>query len=306
MKAIQTLLLTKNFGRFPAVQDVNLSVNQGEIFGLLGPNGAGKSTLVKMLVGLVNPSAGSARVFGLSFRELAARRHIGYLPELFRFPPWLTADEVLTYHQRLLKARVDAEERAQLLERVGLRGRETDRVRTFSKGLQQRLGLAVAMVGQPELIFLDEPTSALDPIGRHEVSQILAGLRDSGITIFLNSHLLSDVEKLSDAVALIDRGRILYQGSLDEAIYGSARGYRVHLGKLTRTGADTLLAAFPNTVIQWGKETGQAVLNATLMREVLPQLVSRAVSLGAEVYEVVPDHSSLEDWFLARIGKDGH
>lgn len=305
MKAIQTLALTKNFGTFKAVREVNLSVNQGEIFGLLGPNGAGKSTLVKMLVGLVNPSAGSARVFGLPFRELAARRHIGYLPELFRFPPWLTADEVLTYHQRLLKVCVDAEERAQLLEKVGLKGREGDRVRSFSKGLQQRLGLAVAMVGRPELIFLDEPTSALDPIGRHEVSQILADLRENGVTIFLNSHLLSDVEKLSDAVALIDGGRILYQGSLDEAIYGSARGYRVHLGKLTEAAADTLLAAFPGSVIQWGKEADLAVFSATLMRETLPRLVSWCVSLGAEVYEVVPDHSSLEDWFLARIGKDG-
>ena len=166
---------------------VSLVVGPGERWALLGPNGAGKSTLVKILVGLVSPSAGSARVLGFSFRELAARRHMGYLPELFRYPPWLSAAEVLDFHARLLGVPFVTDERDALLARVGLDGRGHDRVRTFSKGMQQRLGLAVALVGDPELVFLDEPTSAMDPIGRHDVAQILQQLKEDGVTVFLTA-----------------------------------------------------------------------------------------------------------------------
>ena len=304
MKAIQTLGLTKQYRRgAPACDHISLTVNQGEIFGLLGPNGAGKSTLVKMLAGLVAPSAGTARVLGFSFKELVPRRQMGYLPELFRYPPWLTAEEVLTFHAGLLRTRIGADDRDQLLARVGLEGRGRDRVRAFSKGMQQRLGLAVALVGKPALVLLDEPTSALDPIGRFEVGRLLQDLKREGTTIFLNSHLLSDVEKLCDSVALIDKGRVVYQGSLKDAIYGGVRRYRLQVDQLTAEAARAVQAAISHAMVQWG-DGGRAVIGVGLMRAELPGLVAQLVSLGARVYEVEPDHSSLEEWFLSRVGKD--
>ncbi len=302
MKAIQTLGLTKRYRGRLACDGISLSVDQGAIFGLLGPNGAGKSTLVKMLVGLVNPSAGSARVLGFSFRELEPRRHVGYLPELFRYQPWLTAEEVLSYHAGLLKKPLSDEAREALLARVGLEGRGRERVKGFSKGMQQRLGLAAALVGDPALIFLDEPTSALDPIGRYEVSRLLRELKAEGRTVFLNSHLLSDVEKVCDGVALIDGGQVLYQGSLDEAIYGGVRQYRIQIGSAQPNALDGLNADWPSLVVQWGAR-GSGDLHVNLLRDQLPKLTAALVSRGVDVYEVEPDHSSLEDWFLHRLGR---
>ena len=302
MKAIQTLGLSKRYHGRVACNSISLSVDQGAIFGLLGPNGAGKSTLVKMLVGLVNPSAGSARVLGFSFRELEPRRHLGYLPELFRYQPWLTAEEVLIYHAGLLQKPLSSEARDALLARVGLEGRGRERVKSFSKGMQQRLGLAAALVGDPALIFLDEPTSALDPIGRYEVSRLLRELKAEGRTIFLNSHLLSDVEKVCDGVALIDAGQVLYQGSLDDAIYGGVRQYRVQIGSAAPGVLEALKEDWPSLVVQWGPR-GSGDVRVHLLREELPKLTEALVSRGVAVYEVEPDHSSLEEWFLNRLGR---
>lgn len=304
MKAIQTLGLTKFYNRRAACDHVHLAVNQGEIFGLLGPNGAGKSTLVKMLVGLVYPSAGSARVLGFPLRELAPRRRIGYLPELFRYPPWLSAAEVLTFHAELLGVRLAAVERERLMARVGLDGRGQDQVRGFSKGMQQRLGLAVALVGNPDLVFLDEPTSALDPVGRFEVSRLMLELKAEGKTIFLNSHLLSDVEKICDSVALIDQGRVLFQGPLAEATAGGgARSYRIRVGAAGSDQRAALEHAMAASMIQWEGEA-RAVVRTVVEREALPRLIADLVGMGIDVYEVEADHSSLESWFLNRLGKD--
>lgn len=300
MKAIQTLGLTKVYRDHTAVNRVNLSVQRGEIFGLLGPNGAGKSTLVKMLVGLVHPSAGGARVLGLSLSDLSYRRHMGYLPELFRYQPWLTAEEVLSFHARLLTTPWREEDSASLLARVGLKSR--GRLRSYSKGMQQRLGLAVALVGNPEIIFLDEPTSALDPIGRHQVSELLRALKAEGHTIFLNSHLLSDVEKVCDSVGLIDQGQMIFQGSLHEAIYGGLRHYRVVVGRFETFHEPLMVQIQPTAMIQWGEDHTE--IDVQLVREDLPKLVQWLVSQGIEVYEVQPDHSRLEEWFLRRLGKD--
>lgn len=304
MKAIQTLGLSKVYSNGQVACDkISLTVTQGEIFGLLGPNGAGKSTLVKMLVGLVYPSAGSARVLGFSFKELAPRRQVGYLPELFRYPPWLKAQEVLDFHARLLGASMSHDERDALLERVGLGEKGRDRVRTFSKGMQQRLGLAVALVGHPALVFLDEPTSALDPIGRHEVGQLLRELKQGGTTIFLNSHLLSDVEKVCDSVALINHGQVLYQGSLKDAIYGGVRRYRVVVEGVSPEDWPMIYESLPGSVIQWDNK-GRGEIGVDLRHEDLPYVTAKLVGLGVRVYEVEPDHSSLEEWFLNRLGKD--
>ncbi|MCY0878776.1 MAG: ABC transporter ATP-binding protein [Firmicutes bacterium] len=304
MKAILTLGLTKQYRRKVACDRVHLSVNEGEIFGLLGPNGAGKSTLVKMLVGLVNPSAGSARVLGFPLGHLGARRRIGYLPELFRYPPWLRANEVLDYHASLLGFRLAPEARDRLLARVGLSGRGRERVRSFSKGMQQRLGLAVALVGDPDLIFLDEPTSALDPLGRYEVSQLLLELRAEGRTVFLNSHLLSDVEKICDSVALIDAGVVKFHGPLAQALAADGpRSYRLTVGRLAPADAEALRASWPSLVVQWDRDA-EARLQGMLSRDEVPTLVAALVERGARVYAVETDETSLERWFLHRLGKD--
>ena len=206
--AIHAVGLTKRFGEKVAVNSLSMTVKRGEVFGFLGPNGAGKTTVVKLLLGLTRPTGGEALVLGAPLGDRETGGSIGYLPELFRFQALLTAREVLRLHCRLLglpKRRGTSEER-KTLETVGLAQRGDDRVGTFSKGMQQRLGLGVALLGNPALVVLDEPTSALDPVGRHDVREIIRGLRERGCTVFLNTHLLEEAEHVCDRVAVIDKG----------------------------------------------------------------------------------------------------
>jgi ABC-2 type transport system ATP-binding protein len=222
--AIETVDLAKRYGRIHALVGLTMRVERGSVFGFLGPNGAGKTTAVKLLLGLARPSGGEATVLGAPLGDARAhreaRRRIGYLPELFRYPGWLTAREVLDAHAALIgmaaAQRPPAVDAA--LATVGLAGRAGDRVQGFSKGMQQRLGLAVALLGDPELIVLDEPTSALDPVGRRDVRQIIRGMRERGMTVFLNSHLLSEVEQVCDHVAIVNEGRVLASGALAELL----------------------------------------------------------------------------------------
>jgi len=209
--AIETHELSKRFGRTMALAGLSMRVEPGEVFGFLGPNGAGKTTSVKLLLGLTAATSGSGKVLGAPIGDRETRRRIGYLPELFRYQSWLRAREVLRLHAELARlpankrmAEVDA-----ALETVGLADRANDPVGTFSKGMQQRLGLGAALLGTPDLVFLDEPTSALDPVGRTEVRQIIRAARDRGVTVFLNSHLLSEVELVCDRVAVVNRGRVV-------------------------------------------------------------------------------------------------
>ncbi len=194
MPALQATDVRKSYGAIQALKGVSLEDGDGELFGLLGPNGAGKSTLVKIACGLVRPTAGTAQIAGAPAGSPAARRALGYLAELFRFPDWLTADELLEMHQRLAGSDGGVGERERLLDDVGLREAMTVRVGTMSKGMQQRLGIAQAMVGSPRVLLLDEPTSALDPAGRRTVRRLLEELRGRGVSVLLNSHLLSEVE----------------------------------------------------------------------------------------------------------------
>src|SRR5499427_5986183 len=205
--AIHCVELSKHFGRTIALAGLTMTVPRGEVFGFLGPNGAGKTTAVKLLLGLLEPTGGEGWVLGRPLGEVAVRRRVGYLPELFRYQPWLNGGGVL--------------------ELVGLADRAGDRVRTYSKGMQQRLGLAVALLGTPELVFLDEPTSALDPVGRYDVRKVIHHLRDQGTAVFLNSHLLTEVEMVCDRVAMVDRGRVIATGTLDELLGGRACRIRV-------------------------------------------------------------------------------
>src|SRR5262245_64666832 len=232
--AIETVELSARFGRVTALDGLTMTVPAGEIFGFLGPNGAGKTTAVKLLLGLARPSSGRAAVLGAPAGDRRTRRRIGYLPELFRYQDWLSAREVLRLHCEL--AGVPKERRGRevegALDTVGLTRRADDRVGTFSKGMQQRLGLGVALLGEPDLVFLDEPTSALDPVGRHDVREVIRGLRQRGTAVFLNSHLLTEVEQVCDRVAVVDRGRVLAIGRMAEVL-GRADAVRMRVTNLS-------------------------------------------------------------------------
>ena len=291
--AIEVQDLDKRYGAIQALAGLTMTVPRGEVFGFLGPNGAGKTTAVKLLVGLTRPAAGSGAVLGAPLGDREARRRIGYLPELFRYQDWLRVNEVLRLHCELAgvpKAAWGGQIEASL-DLVGLTARAGDRVGTLSKGLQQRLGLGVALLGEPELVFLDEPTSALDPVGRHDVREIIRALKQRGTTVFLNSHLLTEVEQVCDRVAFVDRGRVIGIGPMAEVI-GGATTVRVQAVGLT-SAAELGLEAFGPVACEDGWYTFHG-----LSREAVPDLVVEMTRLGGRIYAVESRHSSLEDRFL--------
>ncbi len=266
--------LSKRYGSTEALAGVDLEVAEGELCGLLGPNGAGKSTLAKIACGLVHPSGGRAEICGHPPGSKRANAEIGYLAELFRFPEWLTALEVLELHQRLAGSDGGAEERRELLGNVGLAAEGDRRVATMSKGMQQRLGLAQALVGSPRLLLLDEPTSALDPNGRRAVRRLLSALRERGVAVLLSSHLLGEVELVCDRVAILNRGRLVAEGTPDDLTAGT--GLEVE----TAGG----IRSFPDA-----------------RREQVPDLVARLVADGERVYAVRPSTSTLEDFYVETV-----
>jgi ABC-2 type transport system ATP-binding protein len=289
----------KRFRQTLALQGVTLEVPRGSVFGFLGPNGAGKSTLVKILTGLVHPDTGVVRVLGGRPGSRAPQRGIGYLPEHFRFPGWLTGPELLSFHGRLLGVSPDTDH---LLALVGLAEAKDKRVSELSKGMQQRLGLAQALVGRPELVFLDEPTSALDPLGRIEVRDVLLHLKERGTTVFLNSHLLTEVEKICDRVAVIDRGAIVAQGSMDELLQGPVA--RVAVGELSGERAGAAAAALATAPAAGTVHPIYADGEFTVpvaSRDDLPGVVATLVGLGIPVYEVGLVRRSLEDAFVQLV-----
>jgi ABC-2 type transport system ATP-binding protein len=263
--------LEKRYGRVQALAGVEIQVDEGQLVGLLGPNGAGKSTLVKIACGLVRASAGEVVVCGAPAGSAAARRQLGYLAELFRFPAWMSADELLGLHQRLAGSSGGAAERTELLELVGLPEARTTRIAAMSKGMQQRLGIAQALVGSPRLLLLDEPTSALDPAGRRVVRGLLEELRRRGTSVLLNSHLLSEVELVCDHVVIVDHGRVVAAGAPDEL--RRQGGVEVETATGTRT--------FPDA-----------------RRDDVPRIVRELVESGEDVYDVRVVASSLEDVYL--------
>jgi ABC-2 type transport system ATP-binding protein len=284
--------LTKRFGHTVALAGLSMTVPRGEVFGFLGPNGAGKTTAVKLLLGLLKPTSGQGSLLGKPIGDLGTRRRIGYLPELFRYQGWLSAAEVLALHCELapLPRSSWKDEINATLETVGLSDRADDRVGTFSKGMQQRLGLGAALLGEPELVFLDEPTSALDPVGRHDVREIIRGLASRGTAVFLNSHLLSEVEQVCDRVAVVDHGRVIASGTMDELLGGTA----------VRVRASGLTQADKNRLSTFGRidDEGEQMTFANLDPDRVPELVASIVSMGGRVYEVAPRHQTLEDRFL--------
>jgi ABC-2 type transport system ATP-binding protein len=296
--AIQTVNLSKRFGRTVALAGLSMTVPRGEVFGFLGPNGAGKTTSVKLLLGLLKPTSGQASLLGRPIGDLNTRRRIGYLPELFRYQGWLSAREVLALHCELAPLPRSSwnDEITTALDTVGLTDRAKDRVSTFSKGMQQRLGLAASLLGEPELVFLDEPTSALDPVGRHDVREIIRGLAARGTAVFLNSHLLSEVEQVCDRVAVVDHGRVIASGTMDELLSGTAVKVRV----------DGLDAAAKGKLSSFGDmdDEGDQLTFTKLKPERVPDLVSAIVALGGRVFEVTPRHQTLEDRFLELLDEE--
>jgi ABC-2 type transport system ATP-binding protein len=266
--------LAKRYGPIEALGGVDLQVEDGELVGLLGPNGAGKSTLTKIACGLVRPSTGRVEVGGAPAGSLEARRRLGYLAELFRFPGWTNADELLLLHQRLSGSEGGPAERTELLELVGLREARTRRVEAMSKGMQQRLGIAQALVGSPQVLLLDEPTSALDPVGRRVVRRLLEELRRRGVSVLLNSHLLSEVELVCDRVVILLAGKVVAAGTPGEL--AQPRGIELETDRGRR-------------VVAGG-------------REEVPRIVEELVRAGERVYEARVLTSTLEEVYLEAVG----
>jgi ABC-2 type transport system ATP-binding protein len=296
--AIETADLAKRYGTLTALAGLTMSIPRGDVFGFLGPNGAGKTTAVKLLLGLARPTSGEARLLGAPLADAGAhreaRRRVGYLPELFRYQGWLTAREVLGVHAELLGLARDrwTTEIARVLGIAGLTERAGDRVATFSKGMQQRLGLAAALIGGPELVMLDEPTSALDPVGRHDVREIIRSLKADGVTVFLNSHLLSEVEQVCDRVAIVDRGRVVASGTFGELLAGDT----VRLRVTEFDGADLSGYGTADREGEWLTVRGVAA-------ERIPDLVAEVVRRGGRVHAVQPAQESLEDRFLSLLAE---
>jgi len=274
--ALSVTGLRKAYDSVHALRGVDLEIGSGELFGLLGPNGAGKSTLVKVACGLVRPSAGTVEVCGSPAGSPAAQAALGYLAELFRFPDWCTADELLGLHQEISGSAGGAAERGELLDLVELGHVPDRRVGAMSKGMQQRLGLAQALIGAPRLLLLDEPTSALDPAGRHTVRALLEGLRERGVSVLLNSHLLSEVELVCDRVAIINGGEVVAAGTPQELSHPG--GVEVE----TASGWRTFAAG---------------------TREDAPRIVRELVEAGEDVFGVRVLTSTLEDAYLEAVGR---
>jgi ABC-2 type transport system ATP-binding protein len=297
--AIQTTALRREFGRNVAVAGLSLTVPRGEVFGFLGPNGAGKTTSLKLLLGLVAPTSGEGTVLGAPLGTRAVRSRIGFLPEHFRFHDCLSARELLHFHGRLLglparglETRVEA-----LLLRVGLEDAAQRPLKTYSKGMTQRAGLAQALLGSPELVFLDEPTSGLDPLGRLLVRDVIDELRAGGATVFLNSHLLGEVEATCDRVAFVKNGRVIHELALASAAGTLDVELRVDgLSDELLAG----LAAFGTDVTR----EGPLVRMRAAAESALPELARWVVGRGAALYELRCRRKSLEEWFVEVMGDD--
>ncbi len=279
-----------------AVDGLSLSVRQGEVVGFIGPNGAGKTTTIKVLMGFLKPDGGDVRLFGEAAGSVSARRRIGYLPEVALYYPFLSAREALRLYAKLAGIPRPAREQAisALLERVGLTGRDTERLGGFSKGMLQRLGIAQAIMGEPDLLILDEITSGLDPVARHDVRRVLMEFKAKGKTVFFSSHELTEVALLCDRIILLDEGRVIEEKGV-ESILASAQCVVVRArriegafdpgdGVVTRMAADGM---YVFSAQDW--QTAKA-------------LEARIEAAGGEVFETAEEPVSLEDYFVRRLG----
>lgn len=299
--AIEAQGLRKVFGDKVAVHDLTLTVERGEVFGFLGPNGAGKTTSVKMLLSLISPTAGSAQILNAPLDNPDIRSKVGFLPEHFRFHDWLTGEEFLYLHADLYHMPRDAAtiRIAELLELVDLTKHKDKKIQEYSKGMLQRIGLAQAMLNRPELIFLDEPTSGLDPVGRRLVRDIIRDLREAGTTVFLNSHMLSEVEITCDRVAFIKQGEVIRISQLQALIEGELS---------VEIRARNLRPEIIDGLSRWSANirADDEHLSLTLDGEAdLPEITRYLVEQGVDLYSIRPNTISLEDLFIQIVGTDG-
>lgn len=304
--AIETTHLRKEYGRravggFVAVQDLSFSVPRGQVFGFLGPNGAGKTTTINMLLGNIKATSGEASLLGRPIGDRDARAKLGFLPEKFQFHDFLTAEEFLDLHGRLYgmgqkarRARIP-----EVLEQVGLIARRKDKIGEFSKGMQQRAGLAQAILNDPELVILDEPTSALDPLGRREVREIVAGLKAAGKTVLLNSHLLGEIEMTCDQVAILKAGQVVRLGKIDDLLAAPST-VEMRVGNQSQALLRAL-EGLARTVTADGE-----TVSATIGDEgVIPDLAAAVVGHGGRLMSLIPRRESLEDLFIRVVEDDG-
>lgn len=305
--ALEVVSLTKVYGQLVAVDGVSFTMKRGEAFGFLGPNGAGKSTVVKMLTGLVTPTAGHIRVLGQPVGHLATRRRVGYLPELPTFHRWLKAGEFLAFHGQLYGLRGQALRKRclEVLALVGLDGRERQRLGTFSKGMLQRIGLAQALLNQPDLLILDELVSGLDPVGVRDMRELLRQLRTRGISIFLNSHQLADVEALCDRVAIINHGQILKVGA-PASLFAGPVILEVRVSQASPDLLRLLRALALHVELVTPDRTNSQVHVQTLLVEVddearAADIASAIHASGVRLYALAPRRNSLEALFLQTI-----
>ncbi len=298
--AIETTDLSKSYRGLMAVQALNLAVPQGEVFGLLGPNGAGKTTTIMMLLGNIRPTAGKATLLGKQIGDIVTRRRVGFLPEKFQFHDFLTATEFLHLHGKL--AGMSLRERAlrvpQVLERVGLADRAKSKIREFSKGMQQRIGLAQAILHEPDLVILDEPTSALDPIGRRDVRDIVMELKGQGKTILLNSHLLSEIEMTCDRVAIMKQGQVAAQGTMEELLAFSST-VQIEVRNMN----DAAMAAVRQVTTKLKLDRVPITQFTAWVRteEDIPELARAIVANGAKLIALIPKRETLEELFVRII-----
>jgi len=294
---VKTHELQKQFGSKTAVASLTLAIRPGEVFGFLGPNGAGKTTSIKMLLGLIAPTAGTATVLGSPLGNAAARAKVGFLPEHFRFHDWLTGREFLQFHGKLyrmpasrLAIRID-----ELLSRVDLLDAAERKLREYSKGMLQRIGLAQALLNDPDLVFLDEPTSGLDPLGRFLVRDLIEELRQQGTAVFLNSHLLSEVEVTCDRVAFVKQGEVVRELNLKEE--PPVLGVELKLGGTPKETLQGLTRFGTNLAIHNG-----CVKLQVNNEELLPEMTRWLVGEGVKVYQIGVVRKSLESVFLEVMG----
>ena len=300
MTVVETHGLTKMYGSKIGCRDVSVTCRKGEIFGFLGPNGAGKSTFVNMLTGLLFPTSGKAYILGKPAGDVRVRQRIGYLPENFKYQEWMTGEDLLSFHASLyrLDKKASSLRMKEVLEITGLKGSERYRIGTYSKGMQQRIGIASSLLSDPEVLFLDEPTSALDPVGRKDVRDLMLQLRDCGKTVFLNSHLLSEVETVCDSIAIIKKGRILKQGSMESILEGKTR-LHMTIGNLGSAALARLKEIDPELVCH-----GERIEMGVAGKDQIPSIARLLIEYGCGIYELVSRRESLENLFINMVKGD--
>ncbi|AKA69588.1 ABC transporter ATP-binding protein [Clostridium scatologenes] len=294
---IETENLSKIYENNKGCRNINISVAEGEIYGFLGPNGAGKSTFIKTIVGLLFPTSGTAHILGKPIGNMETKKKIGYLPELFKYQEWMTGLDLLSFHSSLYKLDKKASftKIEEVLEIVNLKGAEKSKIGTYSKGMQQRIGIASALLCDPELLFLDEPTSALDPIGRKEVRDIMLKLKNIGKTVFLNSHLLSEVEMICDSAAIISKGNIIKQGKMNDLLEGNTI-LDIHVEDINNEILNKL-EKFDEDMIFNGKNIKMHVKED----DEIHQIASLIITGGGKLYGLTPHRDSLEDLFIKLV-----